>query len=624
MTGNTGHFLRVDLTVDSISLFEPPPNYYTRFVGGSGLAAKLFWENGDFKADALSPESLLIFALGPFAGLRLSGASRFSAAARSPLTGHWADSSCGGNFAPELRFAGFDGILISGVARVPSILVVTDHSARIESSPELWELGVEAATASLKQRFGRSYKTLVIGPAGENLVKFACIMNDGHDAFGRAGLGAVMGSKRLKAIVLKSSNKDLLVADQARYRELVTELNNRVKESVTLNVMKENGTAANLEGGVHLGDVPIRNFTSNFWEDMSDALTGSTLSEKYLIRGANCAFCSVACKRIVQIDEGPFAIPKGPGPEYETIAAFGSLLGSMDLAAVCKAGRVCNDLGMDTISCGATIAWVIEASEKGHIGADQSDGLKVKWGDIQTVIDELLPSIAQKRGKLGALLAEGSVAAARRIGRNSNEYTVHSKGLEAPMHDPRGGGHGLALTYSVSHRGACHVSSPMLFMEMGACYYPEIGFDYELEPLSSENKPESAVVAMTLGALENSACMCQFADREITIPEWVQLFNVVAGLDWEIDHMMKAGRRIFYLQRLINYRYGLRAKDDHLSPRLLTPAVDGAPEGIEIDFEKMKTKFYKLMDLDQISGIPSKKTLQDHNLELEADTILGE
>ncbi|MCX5872058.1 MAG: aldehyde ferredoxin oxidoreductase family protein [Deltaproteobacteria bacterium] len=624
MTGNTGHFLRVDLTVDSISLFEPPPNYYTRFVGGSGLAAKLFWENGDFKADALSPESLLIFALGPFAGLRLSGASRFSAAARSPLTGHWADSSCGGNFAPELRFAGFDGILISGVARVPSILVVTDHSARIESSPELWELGVEAATASLKQRFGRSYKTLVIGPAGENLVKFACIMNDGHDAFGRAGLGAVMGSKRLKAIVLKSSNKDLLVADQAKCRELVTELNNRVKESVTLNVMKENGTAANLEGGVHLGDVPIRNFTSNFWEDMSDALTGSTLSEKYLIRGANCAFCSVACKRIVQIDEGPFAIPKGPGPEYETIAAFGSLLGSMDLAAVCKAGRVCNDLGMDTISCGATIAWVIEASEKGHIGADQSDGLKVKWGDIQTVIDELLPSIAQKRGKLGALLAEGSVAAARRIGRNSNEYTVHSKGLEAPMHDPRGGGHGLALTYSVSHRGACHVSSPMLFMEMGACYYPEIGFDYELEPLSSENKPESAVVAMTLGALENSACMCQFADREITIPEWVQLFNVVAGLDWEIDHMMKAGRRIFYLQRLINYRYGLRAKDDHLSPRLLTPAVDGAPEGIEIDFEKMKTKFYKLMDLDQISGIPSKKTLQDHNLELEADTILGE
>lgn len=624
MTGNTGHFLRVDLTVDSISLFEPPPNYYTRFVGGSGLAAKLFWENGDFKADALSPESLLIFALGPFAGLRLSGASRFSAAARSPLTGHWADSSCGGNFAPELRFAGFDGILISGVARVPSILVVTDHSARIESSPELWGLGVEAATASLKQRFGRSYKTLVIGPAGENLVKFACIMNDGHDAFGRAGLGAVMGSKRLKAIVLKSSNKDLLVADQAKCRELVTELNNRVKESVTLNVMKENGTAANLEGGVHLGDVPIRNFTSNFWEDMSDALTGSTLSEKYLIRGANCAFCSVACKRIVQIDEGPFAIPKGPGPEYETIAAFGSLLGSMDLAAVCKAGRVCNDLGMDTISCGATIAWVIEASEKGHIGADQSDGLKVKWGDIQTVIDELLPSIAQKRGKLGALLAEGSVAAARRIGRNSNEYTVHSKGLEAPMHDPRGGGHGLALTYSVSHRGACHVSSPMLFMEMGACYYPEIGFDYELEPLSSENKPESAVVAMTLGALENSACMCQFADREITIPEWVQLFNVVAGLDWEIDHMMKAGRRIFYLQRLINYRYGLRAKDDHLSPRLLTPAVDGAPEGIEIDFEKMKTKFYKLMDLDQISGIPSKKTLQDHNLELEADTILGE
>ncbi|MDQ1240091.1 MAG: hypothetical protein QG577_2277 [Thermodesulfobacteriota bacterium] len=622
MKGNTGYFLRVDLSEGSIVTLDPPFDYYRKFIGGAGLAAKLFSEYGNLEADPLARDSLLIFALGPFAGLRLSGASRFSVAARSPLTGHWADSSCGGNFAPELRYAGFDGILISGMAPAASVLVITDSQTTIEPCPELWGLGVEKTTALLKERFGRSYKTLSIGPAGENLVKFACIMHDSHDAFGRAGFGAVMGSKNLKAIVVKSTEKNFLVDDPSACRNLVNDLNNRVKESVTASVLRENGTAANLEGGVHLGDVPIRNFTSNFWEEMAEELAGSSLSEKYLKRRSNCAFCNVACKRIVEIDDGPFAIPKGPGPEYETIVAFGSLLGSMDLAATCKAGRICNDMGMDTISCGATIAWAIEAFLKGDIGPADCNGLNLDWGDMDTVINDVLPSIALKEGALGKMLSEGSVASAKRIGAKTTEYTVHAKGLEVPMHDPRGGGHGLALTYATGHRGACHVATPMLFMEMGACYYPEIGFDYELDPLSSENKPEAAVIAFIIGSLENSSCMCQFADREITIPEWVDLFNVVAGLNWTIEDMMRTGRRIFYLQRLLNSKYGITAADDQISSRLLTPAVDGAPEGIEVEFEKMKTRFYELMDLDLATGLPSEKTLRDYDLEAEYKIIL--
>ncbi|MFH0958828.1 MAG: aldehyde ferredoxin oxidoreductase family protein [Pseudomonadota bacterium] len=624
MKGYSGRFLKIDLTSGSTSLYEPTHDHYRRFVGGAGLAAKIFVENGNFDADPLAPESLLIFTLGPFAGLRLSGSSRFSAAARSPLTGHWADSSCGGNFAPELRYAGFDGIIISGAAESPSILVIKDLAAEIESCQELWGKGIESTTSILKQRYGKSFKTLAIGPAGENLVKFACIMNDGHSAFGRTGLGAVMGSKKLKAIVLKASKKTLDVQDPNNCKRLVNDLNNRTRESVTLGVMRENGTAANLEGGVHLGDVPIRNFTSNFWEEMAEALTGSTLSENYLVRRANCAFCNVACKRIVQIDDGPFALSRGPGPEYETIAAFGSLLGSMDLAAVCKAGRICNDLGVDTISCGSSIAWAIEAFEKGALSQSDTEGLALKWGDMETVIDKLLPLIAHRRGRLGQLLAEGSVSAAKSTGKNSESYTVHAKGLEAPMHDPRGGGHGLALTYAISHRGACHVFSPMLFMEMGACYYPEIGFDLELDPMSSDNKPEAAVVAVTLGALENSACMCQFADREITIPEWVDLFNCVAGMNWDIEDMMKTGRRIFYLQRLINHRFGVRAKDDVVSNRLLAPATDGAPEGIKINFEQMKRRFYELMNLDWLSGAPLRRVVLDHDLTTETARVMGD
>ncbi|MGC8602547.1 MAG: aldehyde ferredoxin oxidoreductase family protein, partial [Desulfomonilaceae bacterium] len=425
MNGNTGRFLFVNLSDSSIKLLFPPEDYYKRFIGGAGLAAKLFLEYGSFDVDPLAPESLLIFSLGPFAGLKLSGASRFSAAACSPLTGHWADSSCGGNFAPELRYSGFDGMLIHGKAAVPSMIVISNGTARIDTCSQLWGSGVETTTTKLKEEFGKACKTLVIGPAGENLVKFACVMNDGHDAFGRAGLGAVMGSKGLKAIVVKGKNRNILVHDPSECRSLVRELNNRLKESVTASVLKENGTAANLEGGVHLGDVPIKNFTSNFWEEMAEALTGSTLSEKYLKRKSNCDFCSVACKRIVQVEDGPFAIPRGPGPEYETIVAFGALVGSMDLAATCKAGRICNDLGMDTISSGATIAWAMEAFEKGDIGARECDGLQLKWGDLNTVIEHVLPSIAYKKGNLGRLLSEGSVAAARKTGASSQTYNVH-------------------------------------------------------------------------------------------------------------------------------------------------------------------------------------------------------
>ncbi len=207
-------------------------------------------------------------------------------------------------------------------------------------------------TRLIKKRYGRTYRALVIGPAGENLVKYAMILNEGHHAFGRAGFGAIMGSKNLKAIVVKAKNRSMTLADPERYETLRKELNTKIKEALASDVMHENGTAANLEGGVVTGDVPIRNFTSNFWEEMGEALTGSTLTERFLTKQAACAFCAIACKRVVEVKEGPFAVPEGPGPEYETIVALGSLIGSMDLAATCKAGRVCNDLGLDTISAG--------------------------------------------------------------------------------------------------------------------------------------------------------------------------------------------------------------------------------------------------------------------------------
>jgi aldehyde:ferredoxin oxidoreductase len=263
----------------------------------------------------------------------------------------------------------------------------------------------------------------------------------------------------------------------------------------------------------------------------------------------------------------------------------------------------------------------MEAFERGDLTPDHTGGNEIAWGDMESIVHRILPAIASQKDKLGRLLGQGSVAAALKINNNADTYTAHSKGLEAPMHDPRGGGHGLALAYAVSPRGGCHVATSMLAMESGACYYPEINFEYELDPMTAENKAEAAVTAVELGSIENSACYCQFAGREISIPQWVELFNAVAGYGWDIRQMMRAGRRIFYLKRLINYSYGRTAKDDVLSPRMLEAARDGEPEGVEMDFAEMKTRFYELISMDAEKGIPLKEVLEKYDMSEEAKRI---
>jgi len=620
MNGNTGRIADINLTTRTVGILELPEETYRRFIGGSGLAAKVFWDRADFSADPLSPEALFILMNGPLTGIKLSGVSRMSATARSPLTGGLAESSCGGYFAPALRLAGYDGLVISGKAENPSYLLIDRETITIENAGPLWGKGILESTADLQETYGKKSTSLVIGPAGEKKVPFACVLNEAHHAFGRCGMGAVMGSKYLKALVMKPGTGDLPLADPERIKSLIKELTPRIKDYIISQVLHDFGTAGNLEGHMYEGDVPIRNWTSNFNEDMADALTGSTLSERFLKKTATCAYCAVACKRIVQIDEGPFAISEGPGPEYETVAAFGSLQGSSDLAAVCKAGRICNDLGMDTISAGATIAWAMEAYEKGHLTDEQTGGIPLLWGDMETVVNRILPIMASREGKLGDLLSTGSAAAARTIGGDSLEYTAQSKGLEAPMHDPRGG-HGHALSYAVSPRGACHVQTAMHFMETGACNYPEIGFEFDLEPLTHEKKAETMVLAAAIGGIENSACLCQFADRSLTLPEIVELINAAAGYGYDIASMMEAGWRGFHLKRCINYRFGFSASDDDLTPRLKEPARDGDAAGIEILFDDMKNRLYELMEFDPVKGIASRKKLEALALAEEAERI---
>ncbi|HOM69720.1 MAG TPA: aldehyde ferredoxin oxidoreductase family protein [Smithellaceae bacterium] len=623
MNGNTGKIADINLSTGIVKILELPVDTYRRYIGGSGLAARIFWDRADFSADPLSPEAILILMNGPLTGIKLSGVSRMNATARSPLTGGIAESSCGGHFPPALRLAGFDGLILSGRAKRPSVLLIENESVSVRDAGNLWGMGVLECTRELKKTYGKKSTSLVIGPAGENGVPFACILNEAHHAFGRCGMGAVMGAKNLKALVVQSGSGTLSLADPDRIKSLTREFNPRIKDYLISQVLHDYGTSGNLEGHMYDGDVPMRNWTSSYDEEMASALTGSTLSETYLKKTATCAYCAVACKRIVQVDEGPFAVEEGPGPEYETVVAFGCLQGSPDLAAVCKAARICNDLGMDTISAGATIAWAMEAYEKGHLTNEQTDGISLKWGDMETVVNRILPAMAARSGKLGALLSMGSAAAARAIGGQSIEYTAQSKGLEAPMHDPRGG-HGHAVAYAVSPRGACHVQTAMHFMETGACNYPEIGFEFDLEALTHEKKAETMVLAAAIGSIENSACLCQFADRSLTLPEIVELINAAAGYGYDVSSMMEAGLRIFHLKRCINYRFGLNASNDDLTPRLKEPARDGYTAGIEINFEEMKNKFYELMEFDPAMGVSSRERLVALGLIEEAKFIWPE
>ncbi len=623
MKGNKGVIADINLSSAAIEELKYSPELYAAYIGGSGMAAKLYLDMADLDAAPLSPGALLILMNGPMAGVRLSGASRMSAAARSPLTGTFADSSCGGYFAPALKRHGFDGLVIRGRAEKPSLLVIEEGRIAIEDAGDMWGRGNYETLQLLKDRYGKTITALTIGPAGEKMVSYACILNDAHHAFGRCGIGAVMGSKNIKALVVKKNGGKIDFADPDLLEELRKSLTPKIRESIISQVLHDFGSSGNLEGHIYTGDVPIRNWTSNFNEEMGEALTGSTLTEKYLVRTGTCAYCVVACKRIVKVDEGLYALPENPGPEYETTVAFGTLLGSDDLAAVCIANYICNDLGLDTISAGSTIAWAMEAWERGDLGEEFTGGIPLEWGDMNRVINVLLPAIAAKEGELGQLLADGSLSAARKIGKNAEKYTVQSKGLEAPMHDPRGGGHGHALAYAISPRGACHVATAMHFMETGACNYPEIGFEFDLETMTHEKKAETMVLACALGMIENSACLCQYADRSFTINEMVELLNAAANYGLTVETMMEAGTRIFHLKRCINYLLGFRAVDDSLTERMLEPARDGEPEGLEINFTEMKSRFYSLMRIDLEKGVAVAERLQELGLGEESKLIWG-
>ena len=463
--GYAGKILEVNLTSGKISRTSVDDETLRKFIGGSGLAAKLFLDRVSPQVAPLSPQNTLFIMTGPLQGTNLPGAGRFNISAKSPLTNIWGEGNCGGTFGPELKFAGWDGIIIEGASDKPVYLFIDDDKVEIRDASDLWGKDSYETIDMVTDKIGggRKVKVLAIGQAGENLVKYAAIIHDKADAIGRCGLGAVMGFKKLKAIVVRGRGKaDIAMPED--YNKARREALDVIKDSAVAQSLHSMGTDSSMPLGMMTGDVPSKNWSLGENLEGSDALGGPTYSEKYLTRTHACYACPIACKRVVQVKEGPYKGEEQAGPEYETCCTFGTLIMNNDLAAVIKINEMCNRYGLDTISCGSTIAFAIDCFENGLITEDDTEGVKLTWGNVDGVI-KMVEKIARREG-FGDVLAEGSRGAAKKIGKNAADFAVEVKGLEAPMHDPRGF-HGMGLAYAMSNRGACHLQHMDLFVEQG-------------------------------------------------------------------------------------------------------------------------------------------------------------
>jgi aldehyde:ferredoxin oxidoreductase len=610
MGGYMDSILEVNLKTGAITRSRLDDETKRSLLGGSAVAAKLFLERSSLNADPLSPANTLFIMTGPLTGTTFPGVSRFAVCAKSPLTGIWGESTCGGYFGAQLKFAGYDGIIFTDAAPKPVYLFIDDGKVELRDASHLWGKGIYAVTDELQKEAGKKFEVLSIGQAGEHLVKYAAISNNGIHFAGRVGMGAVMGFKKLKAIIVRGEAKvELSIPEEAK--ELRKELNKKTREHMTAQSLKELGTDATMSMGMMTGDIPIKNWEIGEDLEFGEKLGGHTLTDKYLIRSFACYSCPIACKRVVKVSEGPYRTEEEiPGPEYETCAAFGTMLLNKDLAAIIRANYLCNDYGMDTISCGATIAFAMECYEKGLLSPQDTKGLKLNWGNIEAVI-ELLPKIALREG-IGNLLAEGSREAARQIGKGADKLTVEIKGLEVPMHDPRGF-HGMGLGYAVSNRGACHLQHMDLYIEQGMTTYAEAGLEDDYSAQTSEGKAKMHYLSENLGVLASAAPICVFALGCITADDFTSMLRVTTGFDYTLNELLECGERIWLLKRKINNLMGVTREDDRLPLKILSPVKEGAAAGSVPDIEKMLSEYYELRGLDD-RGIPKRETLEKAGL----------
>ena len=589
--------LVVDLSTGKSETRIVDPKYTRQFIGGSGLGVRLLWEGLDPARDPLDPASPLLWTTGPLTGTSGPTTGRFSICGRSPQTGLWGESNLGGFVGPELRFAGFDGVLITGRAPKPVFLWIHNGQAEIRDAAHLWG---EADTNETQRRIKAEVnepqaRVACIGMAGERGVPFAAILADHGRAAGRTGMGALMGSKNLKALAVRGTGK-IAYADGETYKRLRVAANKALIDENLTDVYRATGTAGAAEYLQILGDMPQKYWTQATF-DGTTKIGGAAMAETILTGTTACQGCVISCGRAITVKDGPYKTQgQVKGPEYETIASFGAQILVDDLAIISALGNHCDALGMDTISAGNTIALAYLLFDRGLITTADTGGIALRWGDA-TPCFALLDQMAHRQG-FGALLAQGARGLAAHFG--AEELAVHVSNLEVPMHDPRAMT-GMAIVYATSPRGACHNQGDYFRVELGEA----IGeLDVPMtERLKDEGKAAHVARHQDWRTACNSLVTCIFA---ATPPStYVSLLRAATGEDWTLEEVMSAGERAWNLKRLFNLRLGWTRADEKLPKLLLEPLPDGGQQGHVPDMNVLLGEYYIARGWDPATGGPT-------------------
>ncbi len=615
--GYSGKILRVNLSTKEIKTEELPESLMRKYMGGKGLVAHYLRNDVDKNTDPFSEENPLYFMTGILSGIPTGGTSRMIMGAKSPVTKGFGMSESGGFVAPELKNAGWDGIIVEGKSDKPVYIYIRDDEVEIKDAAHLWGKGTGEVNDIIKEENNdKSLKFSQIGQAGENKVQYACVINDLKHACGRNGLGAVMGDKKLKAVAVKGT-KGINFKDKDKILEISKWYAGYFMEVPSTRALNKYGTSGGVEYLSKSGLLPTRNFNEGSFEKAKE-ISGKTMANTILKSGGGCFACPVRCKRVVEIDKEDLKVdPKFGGPEYETIGSMGSLCGIGNLETIAKAHEMCNDLGLDTISTGATIAFAMECYENGILTKEDTDGVELNFGNEKALL-KLIEDIAYKKG-LGKVLSKGVKRASEEIGNGSEKFALYVKGQELPMHEPRGK-IGVGLGYSVSPTGADHMQ---IIHDTGmASEGPvlekakEIGITEPVNPRGyGKEKAEYYAKAEKWYSFFNMAGMCDFIpdpERSMPIDKLMELLNSATGWDATLEECLEVGERGITLARLVNYELGIDESHEEMPKRFYEPFKEGPLKGVSLNKEKfldMKQEYYKYMGWDE-TGKPTEETLE--------------
>ena len=612
MAPNNGFWhkmLRVDLTNRTTRVETIEEIDFKRFLGGAGLGAEILRRELPAKLDAYDPRNLLIFATGPFQGTPVPGGAKFSVVAISPVSQTFGDSAGGASWGPALKDAGYDLLLFEGVADKPVYISMVDDQIEFRDASALWGKDTVETIDLVREELGDPRRSVAaIGPAGERHVAIACISFDKHSFAGRAGLGAVMGSKNLKAIAVRGTKK-VPLHDPEKAKALFKKFSAETHQAVLNNKFRANGTPGLCETAEGLGDMPIKYWDGDVWPEGAERLGAPNYTAVLNAKPLPCKYCSVGCHRDIVITEPEeYALPHSVGPEYETLGLMGTGCMVDDPKAVAKANDVANRLGVDTISAGAMVGFAMECWEKGWITKKETGGLEFNWGDPKALI-KLTELIGNREG-FGEIFAEGTLPAAHKIGPQTVPSVVHCKGLDIPAHDPRAC-FSLATSYATGTRGACHFRGPCEDIEMGGFFMPEIGIEKGIVTMyEPKNQALVAIKCQDLGVVCNSLVLCLFMvdGAEWSLTGVTEMLNAITGWNYSVQDMMDAGERGFTVQRMLNVRDGYDASTDKLPKKMFEAAKVGMRAGKSPPLAEMLVEYYEIRGWNE-KGEPNDATL---------------